>query len=141
MRNVDLIPLISEERIFEVDWKYFLSEWGLVGILLTVSSLSGWSSHNGSWSGHYIGEWKEIEEETDPWLHLHKSQTSQLLGLQIFLLWIPRTSQRVRWKYFFLYFFSIQTISRLNILPEAMYGQQTCDSKTITGLQIGLWKI
>ena len=41
----------------------------------------------------------------------------------------------------FYIFFSIQTISRLNILPEAMYGQQTCDSKTITGLQIGLWKI
>ena len=60
-------------------------------------------AQDGSRPGHHHGVWEEAEEEAADRLSLRKPEEPQLLGLQIFLLRVPRDPQCCRCVYTNIY--------------------------------------
>ncbi len=66
---------------------------------MVVEELGGWQDsgpHHGPWFGHHLWGGEAAEKETFAGLPLLKSEESQLLGLQIFLLWTSGPSECYR---------------------------------------------
>ena len=68
------------------EWPEHDPGWPKAQINLYHIKIQGRGLNNGPGSWHYLGKWKEAEEEVDPGLYLLQPQASQLLGIQVILL-------------------------------------------------------